>query len=420
VLVANPYAPPGTDPWGLPTPPRTKWRRRTVVLVWLTVAVLVVVPTALVTTWARGRAQQHEQQMAAVMSVIDAKLPTLEAFVAERTGRPWKSAVSARILDDTAFVAALRDVGGGLPDEPPEDDDDLGITATAMGLVDDPDTFWSASDQSIDDNVVGVYDSTTRTLLVRGSTYSPEVEVTLVHELVHANQDQSFDLDKLWAGTTTVDESPVALQSLSEGEATLVEDDYYATQSILWQRAVDSAKDSAVASDVPIVDSMGGFPYRAGEDFVRALRKAGGPAAVTKAWASPPRWTRDLVNPAGWLAGTLPRVVLPPRPASPSSDRHDTADIGVLGVGGLWLAVEGTRGEPTLSTIHALDGWTGDSYLATENADATRWCFVDDVAFIDAAARERAFAFLKPWLVHSQTRATDTGSSGMRLAGCVG
>jgi hypothetical protein len=419
-LELNPYAAPGTNPWGAPAPPARKWRRRSVALVWVTVVLLVVVPTAVVTTWLRDRAQQHEQQMAAVTSVIESHLPTLEAFVAQRTGRPWKSSVRARILDDADFVAALRNVGGGIPYEPSTDDDDMGVTMTAMGLVDDPETFWGSSDESIDANVVGVYDAENGQLLVRGSTYSPQVEITLVHELVHANQDQAFDLHKLWAATTTVDESPLALQSLSEGEATVVEEDYYDAQPADWQKQVDDADGGAVSSGVPVVDTMGGFPYRVGAAFVRGLRDAGGTAAVTKAWGSPPRWSRDLVDPKGWAAGTLPKVTLPPQPKSPSSDTADTADIGVLGVGGLWLAVEGAQEHPSLKAIHALDGWTGDSYVATENADATRWCFVDDVTFTDAASREKAFAFLKPWLVHTQTRATDTGTSGMHLTGCTG
>ena len=416
----NPYATPGTNPWGAPPPPTRKWRRRTVALVWVTVLVLVVVPTALVTTWLRDRAQQHEQQMVAVTSVVEGHLPTLEAFVAQRTGRPWKTAVRARILDDTAFLAALSDVGGGIPDEPSTDDDDIGVTLTAMGLVDDPEKFWGSSDDSIAANVVGVYDAASRTLLVRGSSYSPEVEITLVHELVHANQDQSFDLGKLWAATTTIDESPLALQALAEGEATVVEQDYYDAQSTPWQDAVDAADGSAVSSSVPVVDAMGGFPYRAGAAFVRGLRDEGGTAAVTKAWGDPPRWSRDLMDPMAWMAGTLPKVTVPSTPKSPNTDPADTADIGVLGVAGLWLAVEGAHDHPSLATMHELDGWTGDSYVATENADATRWCFVDDVTFTDAAARQKAFTFLKPWLAHSQARATDSGTSGMRLQGCTG
>ena len=418
-LELNPYAAPGTNPWAAP-PPTRKWRRRTVAIVWVAVVLLVVVPTAVVTTWLRDRTQQHDQQMAAVTSVVEGHLPQLEAFVAQSTGRPWRTPVRARILDDTDFAAALRDVGGGVPVQPKSDDDDMGVTMTAMGLVEDPDTFWGSSDESIDSNVVGVYDAANRTLLVRGSTYSPEVEITLVHELVHANQDQALDLRKLWAATTTVDESSLALQSLSEGEATVVEQDYYDAQPADWQKQVDDADGGAVASRVPVVDAMGAFPYRVGAAFVRSLRDVGGAAAVTKAWGSPPRWSRDLVNPKGWMAGSLPTVTLPPRPASPSSDPADTADIGVLGVGGLWLAVEGAHEHPALKAIHALDGWTGDSYVATENADATRWCFVDDVTFTDAAARQTAFAFLKPWLVHTQTRATDRGPSGLHLAGCTG
>lgn len=285
-----------------------------------------------------------------------------------------------------------------------------------MGLARDPDTYWDAGSAGTESNVTGFYDDAVKTLYVRGSSWEPIVEITVVHELTHANQDQSFDLARIAGATRTDDESWNALQSVIEGEATVVERDYAATQSEAWQRSVETSDAAGAPSDVPVVDTEAAFPYQVGADFVGAVRKAGGAAAVSRAFTSPPRWSRDLVAPQEWLAGTLPAVRLPASPASPTGKDADVADVGVLGVEGLWLAVDAAH--PRTAHFTELSGWVGDRYVSTENENADTWCFVDDAVFTSTTSRDRALRFLASWTDRNRIQVSRTSPTTVRLRGC--
>ena len=407
-----------------PAPPavqvREPWSRRRKVLVTVASvaagAVLVTATAAAGLAVRRSRTASQEQQ-AAVNAEVQAQMPRLEAFVAKATGRPWTSTPVVRVLDDAAFVDAMHSShGGGSPTSPSGDDDDAGVTAAAMGLAPDPDAFWDAGSAGNDSNVTGFYDDSVRALYVRGSAWAPIVEITVVHELTHANQDQSFDLAKLTSKTRTDDESWNALQAVIEGEATLVERDYAATKSQSWQSSVEDSDSARTLSDVPIVDTEGAFPYEIGSDFVAAVREAGGTSAVSRAFTAPPRWSRDLLHPKEWLAGSLPAVVLPMRPDSPSGRSEDVSDIGVLGVEGLWLAVDAAH--PRTKDFAALEGWVGDSYSASENDNADTWCFVDDVQFTSEATKKQALDFLAAWTDRQRVQVTQTSPTAARLRGC--
>jgi hypothetical protein len=400
--------------------PRAPWSRRRRVLV--TTASVVAGAVLVTGTAAAGRAvgragRDAQQRQQEVSARVQAELPRLEAFVATATGRPWRSTPTVQVLADDDFVDAMHSSrGGASPVQPEADDDDLGVTAAAMGLAHDPDTYWDAGSAGTDSNVTGFYDDSAKTLYVRGSSWEPVVEITVVHELTHANQDQAFDLHRITGATRTDDESWNALQSLIEGEATVVERDYAATQDAAWQQSVRTSDGSGTPSDVPVVDTEAAFPYEIGADFVSGLRRAGGTAAVTRAFLSPPRWSRDLLAPEAWLAGSLPPVRLPARPASPSGSSSDVADVGVLGVEGLWLAVDSAH--PAKAHFVELSGWVGDSYVSTENDNADTWCFVDDAAFTTPASRDRALAFLAAWTDRNRIQVTKPSPTTVRLRGC--
>ncbi len=172
-------------------------------------------------------------------------LAELEAFVARDTGHPFTRPVTPEILSGAQFDHAYRASGGGPALEPVGDEDDTGVTLASLGLIASPEKFWGDTQTSgslagrrhVDaevsvGDVLGFYDDTNGRLVVRGTDWTPDVEYTLVHELTHANQDQSFILSALKTRTRTDDETAVTLQSVIEGEAVLVSDDYYRTRPV--------------------------------------------------------------------------------------------------------------------------------------------------------------------------------------------
>ncbi|MGZ4786778.1 MAG: hypothetical protein ACXV5S_13995, partial [Acidimicrobiales bacterium] len=314
-------------------------------------------------------------------------------------------------------VAALMSGGSGAtPGTDPTsgaDPDDTGTTLTAMGLVSSAGDFYGAHDQATADGVVGFYDDQTERLVVRGVAWTPSMEYTLVHELTHALQDQSFGLGRIKDATRPDNESADAARAVIEGDAERVADDYYSQQGTTWQDEVDSDQSAGPVSSQPIVDTIDAMPYVVGSDFVGALAESGGNAAVDRAFRSPPTTSQQLLRPDEWLAGHLPA---PAAVAAPTPDRGTVADRGVLGQLGLWLTVDGE--DPKLSDTVALDGWDGDAYVTTKGGSEA--CFVDEVRFTGAPARARALAFLEPWVTGKHVHVREEGSSNLRLSACSG
>ena len=69
------------------------------------------------------------------------------------------------------------------------------------------------------EQVVGYYDPATKVLYLNRDAPAEYVGLTITHELVHALQDQYFDLDSLQKASTADDDRANAAQAVVEGEA---------------------------------------------------------------------------------------------------------------------------------------------------------------------------------------------------------
>lgn len=411
------YGPPAFPGWGPPLPPPLPpQRRRRGTLVG--VAAAAVVAALAVAAVAVGINRSHSgdlspadsRALTASRAKIVAELPRLQAWISQDRGLPYAKPVSPEVLSDTDFVRALNS-GGGSPADLPGDPDDIGTTFAAMGLVKDADTFYGADDAASAADVDGFYDDATGRLVVRGTAWTPSMEYTLVHELTHALQDQTFELSRLEASARTDDETILTIRALVEGDAERVADDYYDQQTTAWQDAVDADQGSGSASSTPIVDVYEGVPYIFGETFVDGLVAAGGNDAVDAAFRKPPTTSAQIVHPDRFFAGTLPAPTPPPAPKAPAGD---LADTGVLGQLGLWAAVDAANPKPA-DTVK-LDGWMGDSYVSTDGDSGV--CFVDAARFSSPQTRATAVAFLKKWTDAQHISVVLDGDTGLRLSAC--
>jgi len=123
-----------------------------------------------------------------------------------------------------------------------------------------------------------------------------ELDITVVHELVHAMQDQRFDLARRMAEANGID-SRLALQYLIEGEARLVETMYASPDRDSLLRKLPAFplgayRDSLRAGDGldPEIVTIPVFhPYEQGAYVLSRRMVAGGWAAIDRWWAHPPR-----------------------------------------------------------------------------------------------------------------------------------
>jgi hypothetical protein len=242
--------------------------------------------------------------------------------------------------------------------------------------------------------VVGFYDPTTEELVVRGTSLSPYVRITMAHELTHALDDQHFDLDRP-EHEEARDETGYGFSSLVEGSASRVEDAYRSELS-----ADDQA--SALAEETSIAGSVDPTgipfalveeiisPYLDGAAFVEALVDEGGQAELDGAFAAPPTTSEQVLEPDAYLAGEQ-RVEVP-APSVPA----EVVDQGVVGqrlvrsiLGGLGGGLGGLGAELDPEASEAAAGWGGDWAVTWRDGD--RSCAT--VALVGDAADDTAALF---------------------------
>jgi hypothetical protein len=253
----------------------------------------------------------------------------------------------------------------------------------------------------LSEQVAAYYDSKTKTVNLL-DWVQPELQrPVLAHELTHALQDQSFNLEK-WslAGAPNdnplpdqqeqvVEEAQAARQNVTEGQAMMTMFDYTlapAGLSVLKAPEIVNAMraDMADPKDSPVLESAPVFlreslmmPYTFGLDFVRTvLTKEGKGAAYMGMLERPPVDTLQIMDPDTYLQ----RQVLPPltipdldKVIAPAYERYDFGGMGAFDV---YLLAK--QYAPTADAKQYYSHWRGGYYLAAHAKSAPK----DQIALI--------------------------------------
>ena len=189
-------------------------------------------------------------------------------------------------------------------------------------------------------------------------------EVTLVHALTHALDDQHFGIERPELEGRS-DESAMAFHALVEGDARRMELAYQAT--LTDQQRADLGTESAAAlpeldpeTFPDVMQLEADFANGGGQVFVQALLDEGGTAALDRAFRRPPRTTEEIAEPDVYRAGAPPTEVDVP---VPDGDADAMAE-GIVGQAVLdWLTTLG-RAED-----EAMAEWNGDRYVLWAQGD---------------------------------------------------
>ncbi|MCS6836209.1 MAG: hypothetical protein NZ750_09355 [Anaerolineae bacterium] len=254
----------------------------------------------------------------------------------------------------------------------------------AFGLLRPEDDLQTIYEDLYAAQVAGYYDSEAKYLSViapEGRTQLPTLplldQIIFVHEMVHALQDQHFDLTTYLLGADgqrLPSDELMARLALAEGDAMLVMNVYAQRVSAanplgtLFQLAQASAQNPALIippSAPPIVQRQLLWPYEQGEAFVRALFRQGGWGAVNAAYANPPRTTEQVFHPQKYLGGEEGQPVSQRDASAALGQGWTLVEDGVLGQFFLreWLRTQLGRDQ----AHRAASGWGGDAYHLYED-----------------------------------------------------
>ncbi len=169
---------------------------------------------------------------------------------------------------------------------PPEEARNLTKTYSLIGLVDEDLDLRELLVSVYKEQVAGFYDPDSTALFVMDDMPPEMLETVLVHELVHAVQDQTANLDSLTAEVRGNDRQAAA-QSAIEGHATLIMFEYMAEQmggqpfditelpdfSQMLAPALEAMRTQypALAAAPTIIQEDLLFPYLRGASFVAEL-----------------------------------------------------------------------------------------------------------------------------------------------------
>lgn len=239
------------------------------------------------------------------------------------------------------------------------------------------------------EQVAGFYDPDSTALFVMDDQPEATLEGLLVHELVHAIQDQAADLDALTDPEMGNDRA-IAAQSAIEGHATLVMLEYM-TEAMAGVPVDLSEIPNFAAQMRPALEAMRGqfpalagaprvvqesllFPYLEGTGFVQGLWSRHG--RVAPFGPHLPESTEDILEGGG---------AAPPVELSISVDGGRVVHEDVLGRLELGVLLEEHLG---VSSAALADGWDGDRYVLVERPGEPRG-LIWYATWEDAAARAR-------------------------------
>ncbi|MGI9101594.1 MAG: hypothetical protein ACR2IF_04030 [Terriglobales bacterium] len=281
------------------------------------------------------------------------------------------------------------------------------------------------------EQVAGYYDSKTKTVYLL-DWLEPETQLpVMAHELTHALQDQNVGLEK-WVKRGTSEKTPAdevrgdeeiaARHAIIEGQAMAVMIDYLlapmggsVTKSPMVTKAIQESMMTGTGSPVfdraPLfLKRVLLFPYSYGLDFERELlEKKGLEAAYAGVLKKPPQNTRQVMEPATYLADEKLVDVPMPDFGKLLGSEWEKYDVGSIGEFDVALMAEIYANADTAKKMYP--NWRGGWYYAAKKkgTDTIGLVFVSKWVNLDAA---KTFASLYGSTVDKRYKTTGTGGGG--------
>jgi hypothetical protein len=229
------------------------------------------------------------------------------------------------------------------------------------------------------EQVAGLYDPKAKEFYIASWIPSDEQKDVMSHELTHALEDQSFNVDPWIKAARPNDDAELARDSVSEGTALAAMLDYSLRDEHLSVREIGDVsalirpgaveemdKDSKLAKAPVVIRDSLLFPYLAGTSFSQAFLKAhSGWQDLHLIFENPPVSTQQIMEPEFYLKGVGPAKVTLPSWKGVAPADWNLLEENVMGQFGveevLKQFLDGDRAKAISPT------WDGDRYAVFED-----------------------------------------------------
>lgn len=282
--------------------------------------------------------------------------------------------VPGETLERIALAAKVKDKA--LREYPPEALKREGSLLELMGFAPAGFDYLGETIKMLEAQLAGFYEPQNGTMYLAGDLSGADAKATLAHELVHALQDQHWDLKARSGYRPGRSDETMALACLAEGDATSAMLDYLMApdksaldmSDTLLRGMMQSGMSFKDLETVPhVLKSSLVAPYVEGLGFIHALRRKGGWSEVDRAWQRMPTTTEQILHADKWRAGEAALTIPTPSGAALGegyvrSDEDTTGELGFVLNFAEWMDVDDAR--------LAAAGWGGDKSAVWTKGDA--------------------------------------------------
>jgi hypothetical protein len=319
------------------------------------------------------RAPHDAASPAASRGDAQQKVADFLARVAEVRRLQPRARVDGQELDRAALIAGVR---AHVAREVPRDViRNQGELLVGLGLLPSDFDYEEGTFRLLETQLAGYYDYRDKKMYLAADLDEASADLALAHELVHALQDQHYDLGSRMAYQPEANDRESAFQALAEGDATsammdvMAPDHHFALEmpEDLFIAGIEGSVTASTRNESApqVLRASLIAPYVDGVLFVHALRRRGiarggadpsGWSEVDRVWKSPPETTEQLLHMDKFDAREPAERVGPVAP--PNETGWSTFYEDVFGEQGLRISAEQWMPKKTAALV--AKGWGGD------------------------------------------------------------
>ena len=257
-------------------------------------------------------------------------------------------------------------------------------SAEAFGLIPkgfDLDAFMV---NVLTEQVEGLYDPKSREFYIADWSPLADQRMVMAHELTHALEDQHFQIEAWVKAARPNEDAELARDAVLEGSAMAAMVDYLMLSTGRSLKDLPDFDPGMLIGDLgstptlqkapPFLKDTLIFPYIGGLSFSAAILKNTGWAALPGVFDKPPVSTQQILHPALYRSGRIPKTVVLPSLEKLLGGNWTKLDENIMGEYGWKEVLKQFLEEDRAKTLAA--AWDGDRYAVFEQKQTKKLVLV--------------------------------------------